>query len=176
MTLPAFGTRVVFCRYSPLLYRFKTLSSWAAVSSIPQWSSPLKAEEKNDLDEEHSAQDKTRFHLNAALSTGAPWCPTPRQGCDVGRKFRSSYKSGFTPGMTQAFQLVAPGLQAQSTEENSPQEIRISQYRELQSFACSLAIDQHHLFSLQIHTGVRHWKTPKSVLQATTKVVALRQE
>lgn len=107
MTLPAFGTRIVFCRYSPLLYRFKTLSSWAAVSSIPQWSSPLKVEQKNDLDEEHPAQDKTRFHLNEALSTGAPWCPALWQGCDVGRKSLSSYKSGFTPDMTQAFQRLA---------------------------------------------------------------------
>lgn len=71
----------MFCRYSPLLYRFKTLSSWAAVSSIPQWSSPLKAEEKNYLDEEHSAQDKTKFHLNEALSMGALWCPAPGMWC-----------------------------------------------------------------------------------------------
>lgn len=124
MTLPALGTRVVFCRYSPLLYRFKTLSSWAAVSSIPQWSSPLKAEEKNYLDEEQPAQDKTRFNLNEALSMGVPQRPAPWQGGDVGRKSLSA--TGQVSHQTQPrhsrgwlTQLLAPGLQAQSTEENS---------------------------------------------------------
>lgn len=175
MALPAFGTRVEFCRYSPLLYRIKTLSSWAAVSSIPQWSSPLKAEEKNDLDEEHPAQDKTRFHLNEALSMGALWCPAPWQGCDVAGNpwVPTSQVSHLTwPRHSRGWlvQLVASGLQTQNTGENSPQEINISQYREHQSFACSLAIAQHNSFSLQMHTGARHWKTLKPVLQATTLV------
>lgn len=40
--------------YSPVKFSFK------------------KAEEKNYLDEEHPAQDKTRFYLNEALSLGVP--------------------------------------------------------------------------------------------------------
>lgn len=38
--LPDLGVRVVFWRYMPLLYKCKTFSRCAAVSSIPHWSSP----------------------------------------------------------------------------------------------------------------------------------------
>lgn len=90
----------------------------------------------------------------------------------MGRKFLSSYKSGFTPDTTQAFQLKTPSLQAQNTEESPPQEININQYREFQSCACSLAIAHHHLFSLLMHTGAKNCKTSKSGLQATTHLKA----
>lgn len=64
-SLPAFGILVVFWRYSPLLYRLKTLSSWAAVSSIPQWSSPLKAQKNNELDEEQPASNSPKCESSA---------------------------------------------------------------------------------------------------------------
>lgn len=160
----------MFCRYSPLLYRFKTLSSWAAVSSIPQWSSPLKAEEKNYLDEEHSAQDKTKFHLNEALSMGALWCPAPGMWCgqEIPELLQVRFHTWHNPG------IPAQNPKSAGTKHwgEPPQEININQYREFQSCACSLAIAHHHLFSLLMHTGAKNCKTSKSGLQATTHLKA----
>lgn len=176
MTLPAFGTRVVFCRYSPLLYRFKTLSSWAAVSSIPQWSSPLKAEEKNDLDEELPAQDKARFHLDEALSLGAlgvllhgravtwagnPWDPTSQ----VSHLTWPRHSRGWL------IQLVSPGLQTQNTQKRSTSANTGNSKALLahwQSIICLLISPASFIFPSD--ATLRHWKTTKSVLQAITLV------